>query len=810
MHGSLGPFHRMNAMALQLLIMVPVLGDLTVAIRGLRRSPAFTLLAVSTLSLGIGANATIFSIVNSVLLRPLTGFETDRLLRIQDATHQAGLGFVDPEAFKRIRNDAKAFEQVAGMQFCQFALTGGAEPEQVSGPCVTSNWFDIQHARALLGRTFLPEEDRPGKNRVVVLDHGIWLRRFGGERDIVGRRILLDGKPWVVIGVMPADFRPVGASVSAVYTPYVIDENAAGLYVTGRLRKNVTTEEAQAELRILGARLHSVLPRFKNLSLTATPVLEDITGPAAPMLQLLLGAVFLVLLMSCVNVANLLLARSAARQREMDIRVALGASRWRIARFLFMEALVLCSAASVAAVAVAYLGIGVSAPLISALPRADEVSVDLRVFGVCLAVGMVSAIALGTIPVARLKHQGLAVTSNRSARRWQGSLIAAEVAIAFVLLVGAGLLLRTFAAMRQSSLGYDARNVLTHFFSLPPSPDGSRTAGLAMIGRLRDKIAGVPGVTSVATSSTLPMGGVTMTMDVQPEGQAAIRGSRQASLVVVSDRYFQTAGIPLVKGRAFGAGDREGTGPVVIVSQSIANRHFNGSAVGKRLVLPRIGYNLTGGDEMRAEIVGVAGNICVNSVSDCQVEHLYLPESQSGLRMTYFLVRSNKDPMSLEASVKRAAAEESPLSPLDQPQTLEQRTGYLTDSARQGMWLVGAFASLAVLLAATGVYGVSSYLAGLRRKEIGIRVALGATFSNIVSLVYGQALMMAAAGLCLGAIIAVGLSRFVEAMLFKVRPHDPVTIAVAVLGTVTLVTLASTPAALRSAKRDAASELRRE
>jgi predicted permease len=798
-------------MVLQLLIMVPVLGDLTVALRGLRRSPAFTMLAVSTLSLGIGANATIFSIVNSVLLRPLTGFETDRLLRIQDATRQAGLGFVDPEAFKRIRTEVKAFEQLAGMQFCQFALTGDSEPEQVWGPCVTSNWFDIQRARAMLGRTFLPEEELPGKNKVVVLDHGFWLRRFGGERDIVGRQVILDGKPWVVIGVMPADFRPVGANASAVYTPYVIDENSAGLYVTGRLQEKVTTEQAQAELRILGAQLQSVLPRFKDLSLTATPVLEDITGPAAPMLRLLLGAVSLVLLISCVNVANLLLARSAARQREMDIRAALGASRWRITRFLFVESLVLCSAAGIAAFAVAHLGVRAAAPLISALPRADEVSVDLLVFGVCFAVGMLAAIAFGTLPVVvRPKRQGLAVTANRSARRWQGSLIAAEVAISFVLLLGAGLLLRTFAAMRQSSLGYDARNVLTHFLSLPPSPDGSRTAGLAMIGRLRDKMADIPGVTSVATSSTLPMGGVTMTMDVQPEGQAAIRGTRQASLVVVSDRYFQTAGIPLVKGRAFGAGDREGTGPVVIVSQSVANRHFNGSAVGKRLVLPRIGYNLTGGDEMRAEIVGVAGNICVNSVSDCQVEHLYLPESQSGLRMTYFLVRSNNDPMSLAASVKRAAAEESPLIPLDQPQTLEQRTGYLTDSARQGMWLVGAFAALAVLLAASGVYGVSSYLAGLRRKEIGIRVALGATFSNVVSLIYGQALIMAAAGLCLGAIIAVGLSRFVEAMLFKVSSHDPATIAVSVLGTATIVILASTPAALRSARTDAASELRRE
>ncbi|MBL8229946.1 MAG: ABC transporter permease [Bryobacterales bacterium] len=787
-----------------------MLGDLRYVFRGLRRSPAFALLAVVTLALGIGANATIFSIVNSILLRPLPGFETDRLMRIQDTTHSGGLGFLAPEAFKRVRAESRAFEQVAGMQFCQFALTGGAEPEQVWGPCVTSNWFDLQRAHAMLGRTFLPEEDLPGKNRVVILDHGFWLRRFGGAPDIVGRKILLDGTPWVVIGVMPASFRPVGANAAAIYTPYVLDENAAGLYVTGRLRGGVEVEEARSELRILSARLHSELPRFKDMTLTAAPVIEDITGPAAPLLRLLFGAVSLVLLIACVNVANLLLARGAARQRELDIRAALGAPRWRITRLLFVESLVLCVAASLAAVAVAYLGIRAASPLIATLPRADEVAVDLRVLGACLAAGVLISLAFGMLPVVRPRQARLAVALNRQTRRWQGSLIAAEVAISFVLLAGAGLLLRTFVSMRQISLGYDAHNVLTHFLSLAPSTDGSRTAGLAAIGRLRQRIEDLPGVTSVATSSTLPMGGVAMTMDVQPEGQPASRGSRQASLAIVSEGYFQTARIPLVKGRAFGEGDREGSAPVVIVSQSVANRHFGGSAIGKRLVLPRIGYNLTGGDLMSAEIVGVAGNVCVNSVSDCEVEHLYLPESQSGLRMTYLLIRSNSDPTLLAASVKRVAAVEFPLFPLDQPQTLEARTGYLTASARQGLWLVGAFAALAVLLAASGVYGVSSYLAGLRRKEVGIRVALGAAPSDIVSLVYGETLLMAAGGICVGAIAVAGLSRFVEAMLFQVRPHDPATMAVAVAGTAAIVLLATTPAALRSIRRDAASELRRE
>jgi predicted permease len=433
------------------------------------------------------------------------------------------------------------------------------------------------------------------------------------------------------------------------------------------------------------------------------------------------------------------------------------------------------------------------------------------VFAACLTIGLLTAILFGTLPVLlRSRSAGLAGMRSRTAGGWQGLLLASEVALAFVLLIGAGLLLRTFVAMRGANLGYDPRNVLTHFYSLPPSTDGSRTGGLAVYARLRDRIARVPGVVDVATASTLPMGGVTMTMDVQPEGQAASRGERQAALAIVSNNYFRAARIRMVVGRAFGDGDREGTTPVVIVSESIAKHYFGGQAIGRRVVIPRIGYNLTGGGDVRAEIIGVAGNICVNSVSDCEVEHIYLPESQNGLRMSYLLIRSNGDPMSLAAAVKRAAAEESPFIPLDAPQTLEQRAGYLTASVRQGMWLIGVFAALAVVLAASGVYGVSHYLAGLRRKEMGIRVALGATFADLATMIYRQTLAMAVGGLAFGAIAGVWLSRFVEAMLFKVGPHDPATLGFSAAGLVAVVLVAATPPALRSGMVNAAAELRRE
>ncbi|MFN7936414.1 MAG: ADOP family duplicated permease [Bryobacteraceae bacterium] len=772
--------------------------DCVIAWRGLRRSPLFAVMAVATLALGIGANATIFSIVNAVLLRPLPGFETQRLVRIQDATRTAGLGYVGPEVFKKLRAEARSFEQMAGMQFCQFNVTGEGAPEQVWGPCVTSNWFTLQRAEAMLGRTFLPDEDQPGRNRVVVLDHSFWMQRFGGRRDIVGQRILLDQKPWVVIGVMPADFRPLGATASSIFTPYVLDQDAAGLYVTARLKGGVTLEQARAELGVLGPRVREA---GQELRLDATPVLEDITGPAAPMLRVLQGAVLLVLLIACGNVANLLLARAGARQKELRIREALGAPRWRIARFLIAEALLLSAAASVVAVVVARMGIALARPLLEGLPRAGEVVVDWRVFVVCLGVGLVTALAFGSLPVVLRKQR---------ARRWQGGLVALEVAVAVVLVVGSGLLLQTFAAMRAVGLGYEPRNVLTHFYSLPPSADGSRTMGMALYGRLRERIAGLPGVVDVATTSTLPMGGVAMTMDVQVEGQPARRGARQASMVIVSDGYFRAAKIPLLSGRGFGGGDREGTTPVVMVSQSIANRYFGGKALGRRLVLPRVDYNVTGGGEVMREIVGVVGNICVNSVSDCEVEHIYLPESQNGLRMAYFVIRTAGEPLGMAAAVKRVAAEESPVVPFDAPQTLEQRAGYLTAEVRQGMWLIGVFAALAALLAASGVYGVSTYLAGLRRKEMGIRVAVGATFGDIARLVYGQTLGMALVGLACGVVAALWMTRFVRGMLFAVSPYDPATLALAAAGLAALVVLAATPSAWRAARADAAAELRRE
>jgi predicted permease len=784
--------------------------DLIVAGRGLRRSPAFTVAAMVTLALGIGANTTMFSVVNSVLLRPLPGYQTDRLVQICD-TGRGPCSFLAPEIYLRLREQLHSFAPVAANQYCRMNLTGVGEPEQAIGPCTTANWFELQRAQAMLGRTFLPDEDRHGRNRVVVLDHGYWQRRFGADPKIIGKTLALDQEPWIVVGVMPPSFRPIATSAASIYTPYVVADNPHGLNVTARLKPGVSLEAAQAELNVIASQLARENPDWKTLKLLGTPVLEQVTGPQRPLLLLLLGAVSCVLLIACVNVANLLLARSTARQHEIDIRMALGASRGHIVRFVLAEALTISGAASLAAVAMAYGGLRVLKPLTATLPRADEFSVDVRVLLCALIFGVVAALLFGVLPALR-SAQPVRVAGMRSrvTSRSQGTLVAGEVALAFVLLMGAGLLIRTFAAIRATDLGYNPHNVLTNFLALPPSPEGGRTAGAALYARIRERVSVLPGVRAVATGSSLPMFGVSISMDVHPEGQPERRHEHVASMDVISDDYFRVMGIPRRGGRIFTQDDRDGATPVVIVSESIVSRYFAGQAIGRRIIIPEFKFNIDGGRDIAARIVGVVGNVCVNSVKDCQAEYIYLPETQNALRMENLLVRTDGDPMAVAKAVRHAVYLEAPAVPLDDPQTLEERTSYLTDGPKRAMWLLGVFAGLALLLAAVGIYGVSSYLATERSREIGIRMAMGAQFGDIAGIVYRGILLPSAVGLAIGVGAAFWLTRLLKSLLFGVNAGDPKTMVLAGVTLLGISVLAATGPALRAAMSDPARVLRRE
>ena len=791
--------------------------DLLVAGRGLRRSPAFTVVAIVTLALGIGANTTMFSVVNSVLLRPLRGYETDRLIQICDSSVNARFSspgsctFVPRQVYQRLVDRLHSFAPLAANQNCRMNRTGAGEPEQLSGPCTTANWFALQRAQAMLGRTFLPDEDQHGRNRVVVLDNGYWQRRFGADPKVIGKALILDKEPWVVVGVMPPGFRPIGTTAAAIYTPYVVADNPHGLQVTGRLRPGLSLEAAQAELDVAAVQLSRENPDWRTLKLSGIPVLEQVTGPQRPLLLLLLGAVSLVLLIACVNVANLLLARSTARQHEIDIRMALGARRWHIVQFILAEALTISVVASVAAVAIAYWGLRPLRPLTTTLPRADEFSVDTRVLMFALLLGVFAALLFGVLPALRSAQPSrVAGMRSRASARPQGILIAAEAALAFVLLMGAGLLIRTFVAIRTTDLGYNPHNVLTNFLALPPSPDGSRSAGAVLYARIRERVSALPGVRAVSTASSLPMFGVSISMDVHPEGEPERRREHVAAMDVISDDYFRVMEIPRRAGRIFTADDRDGSTPVVIVSESIVNRYFAGRAIGKRLIIPEFQFNIDGGKDIAAEIVGVVGNVCVNSVEDCQAEHIYLPEQQNALRMENLLVRTEGDPMGVAKAVRHAAYLEAPTVPLDDPQTLEERTSYLIDGPKRAMWLLGVFAGLALLLAAAGIYGVSSYLAAQRSHEIGIRMALGAGFEDIAALVYRGTLAPSAIGLAIGAVAAFWLTRLLRSLIAGVGTGEPGTLALPGFVLLAISVLAATGPAIRAASSDPAKVLRRE
>jgi putative ABC transport system permease protein len=779
--------------------------DLIHAWRGLRRSPSFTLAAAATLALGIGANTAMFSVVDTVLLRPLPGYRTEQLVRITARDAGPGYGFVPPEVYLHLLRTAHSFAPLAANQNCRMNFTGRGESEQLLGPCATANWFELFRAQAMLGRTFLPDEDRHGRNHVLVLDYGYWQRRFGGDPKILGQKLTLDGEPWMVAGVMPPGFEAPGLGVWPVYTPYVVADNPHGLNVVGRLKPGVSLESAQSELDAAAAHLAGQNPDWKALKLRATPLLEDITGPQRPLLLLLLGAVSFVLLIACVNVANLLLARSAARRKEIAIRLALGATRFHIARLVLAESLMLAGAASIAAVAAAYLGLRILQPLTGSLPRASELHIDLPVLGYLLLLGTVSAVLSGALPALRREE-----LRPHFASRAQGLLVAGEVALAFVLLAGASLMIRSFVAIRSHDLGYDPRRVLTNFVALPPSPDGSRSAGVGLYARIRERVAALPGVSSVATASALPMFGVSISMPVHPEGESERPRDHIASLAAVSDDYFRVMRIPVRTGHVFTPGDRENSAPVAVVSESIAKRYFGGRTTGRRIVLPEFEFNIDGGKERAVEIVGVVGNVCVNSIEDCDAENIYLPESQAGLRMENLVVRTAGDPEAAARAVRHAVYLEAPNLPLDDPQTLEQRTAYLTNGPKRAMWLLGVFAGLALLLAAVGVYGVSAYLAAGRRREIGIRMALGAGFGDIARLVYRSTLAPAAAGLLAGGVAAAFLLRLLRSFAVGVSIGDPAMLAAAGGALLIIALLAATGPAVRAASANPANVLKQD
>ena len=769
-----------------------------VAVRSLGRSPGFTLVAVVTLVLGIGAISAIFSVVNSVLLRPLAGAETERLVLASEVWPRYDGGVARARTYREWQRLTDIFDEIGARQYCNLNLTGAGDPEQLVAPCVTASWFGVYRVNALFGRTFLPDEDQAGHDRVVVLDHAFWIRRFGGDRGVIGRSITLDQNPYTVVGVMPPDFHPDGQGNASIYMPWVLAQNEiTSVAVTARLRRGVSAEKALAALTVIAKRLEKLDPDDAGLTAKIVPLIETVVGPYRDLLKLLTAAAALVLLIACVNVANLFLARGAAKRRETEIRGFLGANRWQLLAPSLAESAIVSTIGGGLGLLSAWAIARLLAVRLQNFPRADEIQVDTRVVLVAAAVTILTAFA--------------PVFSRRKAQR--GALVIAQVTLTFVLLICAGLLIRSFVAMRRVDLGYNPNGVMAGFVSQPEDLHDQRDAGIALRRRIRERIAALPGIDSVAMSSRLPPGGVVIGLPVIREGEDANaprpKDGPTAEIVIASDEYFRAAGIPLRAGRTF---SEHGDARVVIVSQSIASRFFSGSALGKRIQLPEFGYNIKSiGAVTTREIVGVAADIKETSVRETGPMIIYLPESQAAVRFTNLVVRVRAgDPMAAERAVRRAMFQEAPELAVNPMRRLDVLNSYLTDTPRRAMWLLGLFAAIALVLASVGVHGVISYAAAQRSREMGIRMALGARPSQLFVLVTRQALALAAAGAAIGVALAYAATRLLETLLFGVVRTDPATYFAGVLLLVFVATMASLTPALRAARTDSAVILRAE
>ncbi len=785
-----------------------------VAVRSLRKSPGFAIVAVLTMTLGIGALSAMFSVVNAVLLKPLGGVETERIVRLAE-TLPNGVRMARVRTYEEWLKLGDSFESIGARQYCDPNLTGMGEPQQLRAPCVTANWFAIWRTAPLLGRTFSADEDQPGRAQVAVLAYSFWLERFAGDPGAIGRTIILDEKPYTIVGVMPKDFLPFGKGSGDLYLPWVLAENRpTAVEVTARLRPGVSMEHTRTALAVVRARLASEIPfEYKDIGGPdrVELLLETVVGSQRNLLRLLLGASALVLLIATVNVANLFLARGAHKRREYEIRAFLGANRRQLIAPALMESSIIAMIGGALGLLAASGLVRVLAARLENFPRAEEIQVDWRVVLVTLVVSLVAVFVCGIAPsIWRQRVRG------KTAR--QSALVICEVALTVVLLISSGLLIRSFIAMREVDLGYNPNGVILGFVSQPEDPRDQREGAVALWRRVRERIGALPDVASVATASGTPAGGMIFGLPLIREGEGLERAATSGANVVIASReYFSTVGIPLLAGRTFDDHDSIGGAGVVIVSQSIADRSFGGrdspqKALGNRLRLPVFGFNATNfGNVTLREIVGVVGDVKQNSLNETGRMTIYLPEGQHAVRFTHIVARAKTgDPMRLERQIRSVAYEEAPKLAIAPMLALDQGNAYLTRAPMQAMWLLGAFAALALVLAGVGVHGVIAYAVAQRTREMGIRMALGARPAQLFGLVTRQALGLAMIGAAIGLAGAWAASRLIETLLFGVGRTDPATYVTSGAVLLAIATVASFAPALRAARTDPSITLRTE
>jgi putative ABC transport system permease protein len=778
-----------------------ILQDLRHGARALARTPGFTLAAVVALALGIGANTAILSVVEAVLLRPLPYEDPDRLVVI---LHR-GENPVSPANFADWRRQGRAFERMGAAEYWTPNLTGADRPEKLVALRLTSEVLPMLGVRPVLGRFFLPEEEEPGREREVILSHGLWHRRFGADPKILGRQITIDGAPYTIVGVMPRGFQfaPFWVTRAELWAPLALgprvgNREGSSLRAFARVKRGVSLGEARAEMATITARLEREYPGT-NRHVTVLPLKEKVVSDVRPALLVLLGAVGLVLLIACANVAHMLLARAAARKKEVAVRSALGASRSRMIRQLLTESLVLALGGGGAGLLLAVYGIRVLVALSPAsIPRIEGVGVDGRVLLLTLAASLLTGIAFGLAPAMHasaanasdsLREGAHGSTEGIRRNRLRSLLVGSEFALALVLLVGAGLMMRSFIALRAIDPGFDPKNVLTMVVSVTGSKEAPPGERALFYRQLLEAVRSLRGVQAASAINHLPLAGDIWGWPFNVEGRPRPRPGEtpNAAYRVVFPGYFRTMGIPVLRGRDIAESDDLRAPGVVVVNEWLARRYWpNENPIGKRITLddPKESASwLT--------VVGVVKDAVRKNWAAAPEEEIYLPYLQNryylenpGAHVAYLtlVVRSSADPAAMAPAIRDVVWSFDRNLPVSEVQTMERVVADSTAEPRFNLLLLAAFAAVAVILAAVGIYGVMSYSVSRRTHEIGIRIALGAERADVVRLVVGQGMLVALAGAGAGMAGALALTRLMASLLYGVRTTDPPTyLAVAFL-----------------------------
>ncbi|MDQ3652168.1 MAG: ABC transporter permease [Acidobacteriota bacterium] len=769
--------------------------DLRYGLRTLLAKPGFALVAVITLALGIGATSTIFSFVNGILLRPLPYQDSERLVLLDETAPKRGIpsmGVSFPN-FVDWREQNGVFAGVAAYDDRSFAFTGGGEPEQLSGAIVSHNAFEILGVTPMLGRTFHPEEDGTDQSDVVILSNGLWERRFGANSEIIGQSIVVNNRARVVVGVMPLGFKfPETAELWIPLTPEVRNwtRNDHGISAVGRLKPDVTLEQAQADINAVARRIEELHPVMnEGMGVNLIPLRDGLVGDFRKALLLLLGVVGLVLAVACANVANLLLARASARQREIAVRAALGASRWRVFRQLLTESFLLGVTGGALGLVLALWGLDLLLAAIPVdLPFWMKFNLDWRVLGFAAGMALLTSLIFGVAPALQAARIDLNETLKEGGRSGAGAsrhrlrraLVVVEVALSLILLIGAGLMTRSFLRLQQVNPGLNAENVLTLRVSLPSAKYDAPEKRQDFFKQLLERTRALPGVQAAGAISYLPLsgGGWGRSLTVEDHPVLSVGQAPSINHCVITPKYFRAMGITLLTGRDFTDADARDAAKVTIVDERLAREYWpNESPLGKR-----VRFGPPEDNEPWHTIVGVVGDVKHESLNLTQRKSVYLPHAQVSIGGMALAVRTRANPENLAAAIRDQVKELDPNQPVTAIRTMSEVISRSVWQPRLYAILFGVFAAVALLLASVGIYGVMSYAVAQRTHEIGIRMALGAQRGDVLRLVIGQGMWLVMVGVGIGVLASLALTRLMGSLLFGVGATDPVTFAgVAVL-----------------------------